>query len=75
MDTNKILDWLSVLPDLAKFRHFGKNLKVFGHFKKLYLVFGNLLNLLWQIFYATGQIFIVVNGQKMKHYLAIWSHC
>ena len=25
----------AVWPDLAKFRHFGKNLKVSGHFKKL----------------------------------------
>ena len=64
----------SVWPDLEKFRLFGKNFLVFGDFKKLYLVLGNILNLLWQIFNAIGQILIVVNGQKMKHYLAIWLH-
>ena len=26
------------------------------------------------IFYATGQIFIVINGQRLKTNLAIWSH-
>ena len=25
-------------------------------------------------FYTTGQILIAVNGQKLEHYLAIWSH-
>ena len=40
----------AVWPDLAKFRHFGKSFKVFCNFKKLYLLLGNILNLLWQIF-------------------------
>ena len=65
---------LAVWPDLAKFRHFGNNFKVFGHFKKLCIVFGKLLNLLWQMFIAIGQIFIVVNCQKTKHNVATWSH-
>ena len=26
-------------------------------------------------FYASGQIFVVVNGQKLKNNLVIWSHC
>ena len=38
----------SLLPDLAKFRNFGKILKVFGNLKKFYIVFGKILNLLWQ---------------------------
>ena len=62
-----------VWPDLAIFRHFGKNFKVFGHLKNLFLVFCKLFNLLWQIFYAIGPIFIVVKCQKMKQNLAIWS--
>ena len=32
------------------------------------------MNLLRLILYATGQIFIVVNGQTMKNDLAIWSN-
>jgi len=39
-----------------------------------YLVFGKLLSRLWH-FYATGQIFIVVNGQRLHSNKAIWSHC
>ena len=31
-----------------------------------------ILNLLLQIFYVVGQIFIVVNGQKLKNNLTIW---
>ena len=57
---------LPVLPDLAKFRHFGKNVKVFGNFSKVYLVFGKLLKLLWQNLNGIGQIFIVVSGQIFK---------
>ena len=48
--------------------------KVFGEFFWIaYLVFGKLLYQLWN-FYATGQIFIVVNGQILKKNMAIWSH-
>ena len=43
-------------------------LLVFG-----YLVFGKILNLLWQIFRAFGQIFMAVNGQTLNS-LVIWSH-
>ena len=50
-------------PDLAKFRHLGKILKVFGHFSKVYLVFGKMFILLWQICNAFGQICSVVSGQ------------
>ena len=64
----------SVRPDLAIYRHFGKILKALGNFDPVYLVFGNTLNLLWQLNYAIGQISIVVNGRILNKYLAIWSH-
>ena len=57
---------LPVWPDLAKFRHFGKNVKVFGNFSKVYLVFSKLLKLLCQSLNGIGQIFIVVSGQIFK---------
>ena len=39
-----------------------------------FLVFGNILNLLWRKFYAIGLNFIVLNGQTLNSYLAI-GHC
>ena len=45
---------------LAKFK------KVFWQLLKLYLLFGKTLNLLWQIFYAIGQIYIPINGKILK---------
>ena len=62
-------------PDLAKFIHFGKNLEIFGSILKVYLLFGKVVNPLWDNMYSLGQIFIVVNGQILKNNLAIWSHC
>ena len=44
-------------PDLAKFRHFGNILKALIKFAIVYLVFGQILNLHWQLFYAIGSIF------------------
>ena len=41
---------------LAKFSHF-------GNFLKVYLIFGKIVNLVWQLFYAIGQKVIVVTGQ------------
>ena len=40
--------------------HFGTMLKHFGHFESVYLVFGKILSLFWQICNALGQVFIVV---------------
>ena len=40
----------------------------------VYFEFGKQLYLLYVTFYATKQIFIVVNGQRLKNNLAIWSH-
>ena len=45
-----------------------------GNFKKHYLLFGKPLYPHWQIFYAVGQIYIVINDQILKNSLAIWSH-
>ena len=61
-------------PDLAKFRHFGKTLKVVSKFLTVYFLSGKMLSLLWQICDNIGLIFIVVNGQILKNNLTIWSH-
>ena len=47
---------LTVWPDLAIFHHLGNILKVFGHFFSNYLVFGKIVNLVWQIFYAFAKV-------------------
>ena len=49
----------------CKFSPLWRNLKPLGNFWRVYLVFVKMLNLLWQIKIAIGQIFIVVNGQKL----------
>ena len=54
-------------PDLAKFRHYGKILQVFGKFLAVYLLFGKLLSL-------NLAIFISANGQILKNNPTIWSH-
>ena len=63
-----------VRPDLAQFRHFGNILQVFGKFLTVYFLFGKIVNLLWQICYTSGLIFIVANGPILKYNLTIWSH-
>ena len=63
-----------VWPDLAKFRHFGQILKVFGNFLRGYWVFCQLVNPCWQMFCGIWQIVIVKNGQILKNILHIWSH-
>ena len=65
----------SVWPDLAKFCHLGKLSKVLGKLLRFYLVFGKILNQLWQHFMNFGQIWAFVSSQMMKNILAIWSHC
>ena len=59
---------LSEWRGLAKFRHFGKILKVFGNFSRVNLVFGNICDLFWQILYAVEQILIDGNDQILKKY-------
>ena len=53
-------------PDLAKFHHFAKYLKIFVNIFKVYFVLGIGFNSLWHNLYAFGQIFIYVNGQILK---------
>ena len=58
---------VSVWPDLAKFRHFGKNLHVFEYIFEDWLVFGNILNLICQFFMVgIGQFFMVVKVKYWK---------
>ena len=56
----------SVWSDLAKFRKFSKNFEIFGNISKVYLIFGKVVNPLWDFMSAFGQNFIVVNGQILK---------
>ena len=48
--------------------------KVFGKFLTVYLLFGKMLSLLWQICDTFGHIFIVATCQILKNNLTIWSH-
>ena len=45
---------LLVVPGLVKFHHFGQIFKVFGKFSRVYVVFGRLLNLLWEFLWPLG---------------------
>ena len=50
---------------------------VFGNFSMVYLVFAQILNILWD-FCTIGQIFIVINGQKSEkslHHLVTLVRC
>ena len=56
-------------------RHFAisaKSSKSWAIFR-VYLLFGEILDWLWQILYAIGEISIDVNGQMLKNKLTIWS--
>ena len=56
----------SVWPDLVKFRHFGKIFK-----KKIwggYLLCGKILELIWQILYAIGQLFALTSLYCLSTY-------
>ena len=46
--------------------------KIISH---CFFLFGKMLSLLWQNSDIIRLIFIVANGQILKNYLAIWSHC
>ena len=56
----------SVLPDVAKFCHFGKHFKIFANFWSVFFTFCKILSLLWPFCYGNPQIFIVINGQILK---------
>ena len=59
---------VQMLPDLAKFRQFGKILKVIDNFLRVCLLFGKFLNRFWQkLCYFV--ILILVNGQILKKIL------
>ena len=64
----------AVWLDLAKFRHFGKSLPIFGKFLTVYFLFGKMLSLLWQTCDIIGEIFVAANGQMLKYNLIIWSY-
>ena len=59
----------------GKISPFWQNLQSLGQFLKVYLLFGKILDKLWQIKNVIGQVFIDVNGQMLKNKLANWSHC
>ena len=76
-ENSKLKKLISVWPDWAKFRHFGKILKVFGKLSVCLIMFNIAFGKIctyFGTFYATWQIVIAVNGQKVINYLAIWSH-
>ena len=56
----------SVWPDWAKFFHFGNIQKALVNFLRVYLVFGEILKPLGQLFNVNGPIFTVVNGQMLN---------
>ena len=64
----------TVSPDLAKFRHFIKNLQIFYKILTVYFLFGKMLSILWQICDIIGLIFIAVNVQILNNNVTIWSH-
>ena len=70
-------NWLQpVWPDLVKLSNFGENSKLFGQFLMDYFS-AKMLNLLWSIILAIGQIFVTYLLSKGKYRTdsqAIWSH-
>ena len=62
-------------PDLAKFRHFGKTLKVFGYYLMVYFALGIFLNIIGQIFMTLDKFSLLLMARNRKDNLAIWSHC
>ena len=65
----------SAWPDSSKFCQFSEILNSFGEFLMVYLVFGKLLNQLWEVLYDLGQILFVVNDQILQNRcLTVWSH-
>ena len=75
VDEWKLDLWITVWPDLGKFRHFGQNLNLFGNILRVYLVLGTILKVPCQLLYAFGLMFIDVNGSNNeKNKFDIWSH-
>lgn len=61
----KFLFSISKLSSVTRFYTTGK--KEFCHYFKIYLLLGNKLDLLFHMFNAIGQIFIVAKGQILKN--------
>ena len=60
----------AVWSDLAKLRHFGKNIWAFIQYM------AQFFNLFGPIFVLLGRpIFVVINGPNWSKPLVIWSHC
>ena len=71
---NKELQWWTVWPDLAKFRHLGKTYKVFGYYLRVYFVFCKILTLIGQMFMILDKFSLLLMVQYWKDNLANWSH-
>ena len=62
--SKKLYGWVSLsVTRFGEILTLLQDFKVSGHFLRIYLEFGKMLNLLWQIFHANGQIFNASNGQ------------
>ena len=64
-----------VWPELANFRLFGNNLKVFGQFLEALFTFWQNFEPIFANLCSIGQIYTVINGQILYNNLIIWSHC
>ena len=53
---------------------FGEMLLVFGKFLKVYLIFGKIETLLWQLFNVIGQKFIVIKGPNIVRIIWPFGH-
>ena len=53
-------------PDWAKFRHFGKLLKIFAYFSRVY-IFAKMINLQLQIFRAAFEQIFVAEFANIEH--------
>ena len=69
-------DGLAALwPDLAKLRHFGKMLKVFGQFLEGLINICHNFEPILAHFMLLGQFWLLQMAKFWKISLAIWSHC
>ena len=55
----------AVWPDLARFHHFSKTLKVFGYSLSVYFVLGQILNLIGQIFMIFDKFWLFLMAQHL----------
>ena len=67
VDEWKLDLWITVWPDLAKFRHCGKKLSLWQFFKGIFSIWRHL-ELIMTIFYGIRQIFIAINGEILNNY-------